>query len=120
MNINLVDISTKAEGGNTIWNHGFWAHKNKNIDYTFELSAGDYYVIEGFYEWWNTQRNMKITVSADGKQIADKTFILGRADTRNQQSVKFSLSSDQVVTVSVSRTSGADPVLSWISILQDS
>lgn len=115
-----VDISTKAEGGNTIWNHGFWAHKNKNIDYTFELSAGDYYVIEGFYEWWNTQRNMKITVSADGKQIADKTFILGRADTRNQQSVKFSLSSDQVVTVSVSRTSGADPVLSWISILQDS
>ena len=115
-----VDISTKAEGGNTIWNHGFWAHKNKNIDYTFELSAGDYYVNEGFYEWWNTQRNMKITVSTDGKQIADKTFILGRADTRNQQSVKFSLSSDQVVTVSVSRTSGADPVLSWISILQDS
>ena len=115
-----VDISTKSEGGNTIWNHGFWAHKNKNIDYTFELSAGDYYVNEGFYEWWNTQRNMKITVSADGKQIADKTFILGRADTRNQKSVKFSLSSDQVVTVSLSRTSGADPVLSWISILQDS
>lgn len=115
-----VDISTKAEGGTDIWSHGFWAHKGKTINYSFELSEGNYYVNEGFYEWWNTQRNMVITVKADGKQIAGKTFTLGKADKRNQQSVKFSVSSNQEITVSVSKASGADPVLSWIAILQDS
>ena len=62
---------------------------------------------------------MKITVSAGGKEITNKTFTLGKSDTRNQQSVKFSLTSTQIVTVSVSKTSGSDPVLSWISILQE-
>ena len=114
-----VDISYKGTG-NDIWSHGFWAHGGKNIEYSFELKEGNYYVNEGFFEWWNTQRYMKITVTASGKQIASKTFTLGKSDTRNQQNVKFSLSSTQVVTVSVSKTSGSDPVLSWISILQES
>ena len=114
-----VDISNKNGGGNDIWSHGFWAHGGKSISYTFDLGAGNYYVNEGFYEWWNTERNMKITVNADGKQIAGSTFTLGKSDTRNQQSVKFTLSSSQTVTVSVSKGSGGDPVLSWISILKD-
>ena len=63
---------------------------------------------------------MKITVYAEGNTIASKTFTLGISDTRNQQNVKFSLSSTQIVTISVSKTSGSDPVLSWISILQES
>ena len=63
---------------------------------------------------------MKITVYAGGNTIASKTFTLGQSDTRNQQNVKFTLSSTQIVTISVSKTSGADPVLSWIAILQDS
>ena len=113
-----VDISYKGTG-NDIWSHGFWEKKKKNIVYSFELKAGTYYVNEGFFEWWNTQRYMKITVSAGGKEITNKTFTLGKSDTRNQQSVKFSLTSTQIVTVSVSKTSGSDPVLSWISILQE-
>ena len=90
----------------------------KNVEYTFTLKAGSYIVNEGFYEWWNTARYMKITVLVDGKEIASGTFTLGKSDTRNQQSVSFSISSDKVVTVSVSKTSGADPVLSWVSILK--
>ena len=62
---------------------------------------------------------MKISVLVDKKEIASGTFILSKSDKRNQQSVKFSLSNDNVVTISVSKTSGADPVLSWISILKD-
>ena len=115
-----VDISVKNGGGNDIWEHGYWAHGGKTINYSFELPAGTYYVNEGFYEWWNTQRNMKILVSADGTQIEGKSFTLGRADTRNQQSVKFKLSTNQVVTVAVSKGSGADPVLSWVAILKES
>ena len=57
-------------------------------------------------------------ILVDGKEIASGTFTLGKSDTRNQQSVSFSISSDKVVTVSVSKTSGADPVLSWVSILK--
>ena len=114
-----VDISTKSEGGNDIWSHGYWAHGGRTINYSFELDSGTYYVNEGFYEWWNTQRTLKILVSANGRQIEGKTFTLKNSDTRNQQSVKFTLSSKQEVTVSVSKGSGADPVLSWVSILQE-
>ena len=114
-----VDISYKSDGGNDIWNHGFWAHGGKNIEYSFNLKAGNYIVNEGFYEWWNTERYMKISVFVDKKEIASGTFTLGKSDKRNQQSVKFSLSNDNVVTISVSKTSGADPVLSWISILKN-
>ena len=114
-----VDISYKSDGGNDIWNHGFWAHGGKNIEYSFNLKAGNYIVNEGFYEWWNTERYMKISVLVDKKEIASGTFTLGKSDKRNQQSVKFSLSNDNVVTISISKTSGADPVLSWISILKD-
>ena len=114
-----VDISYKGTGDD-IWSHGFWAHGGKNVEYSFELKKGTYYVNEGFFEWWNTERYMKITVSGGGKELASKTFTLGRSDTRNQQNVKFVVSSDQVVIVSVSKTSGSDPVLSWVSILQES
>ena len=114
-----VDISYKSDGGNDIWNHGFWAHGGKTIEYSFNLKAGNYIVNEGFYEWWNTERYMKISVLVDKKEIASGTFTLGKSDKRNQQSVKFSLSNDNVVTISVSKTSGADPVLSWISILKN-
>ena len=115
-----VDISTKSGGGIDIWSHGFWAHGGKTINYSFELPAGTYYVNEGFYEWWNTQRNMKILVSANGSQIEGKSFTLRNSDTRNQQSVKFKINSNQVVTVSVSKGSGGDPVLSWVAILKES
>ena len=113
-----VDISYKGTGDD-IWSHGFWAHGGKNIDYSFELNAGTYYVNEGFFEWWNTQRYMKITVTSNSKELASKTFTLLKSDTRNQQSVKFTLSSSQIITISVSKTSGSDPVLSWISILKE-
>ena len=114
-----VDISYKSGGGDDIWDHGFWAHGGKNIEYSFTLKAGNYIVNEGFYEWWNTARYMKISIIVDNKEIANSTFTLGKSDTRNQQSVKFTLSSDNVVIVRVSKTSGADPVLSWVSILKD-
>ena len=116
-----VDMSNKSGGGNDIWSHGFWAHGGKTIKYTFELKTGNYYVNAGFYEWWNTQRNIKISViGVNNKEIASKTFVLGKSDTRNQQSVKFSINYDKVVSISISKTSGSDPVLSWISILKES
>ena len=114
-----VDISYKSDGGNDIWNHGFWAHGGKNVEYSFNLKAGNYIINEGFYEWWNTERYMKLSVLVDKKEIANGTFTLGKSDKRNQQSVKFSLINDKIVTISVSKTSGADPVLSWIAILKD-
>ena len=114
-----VDISYKSGGGDNIWNHGFWAHSNKNIKYTFTLKAGNYILNEGFYEWWNTSRYMKISILVNDNEIASITFTLKQNDTRNQQSLKFTIKEDQIVTVSVSKTSGADPVLSWVSILKD-
>ena len=114
-----VDISYKSGGGEDIWGHGFGAHGGKNIEYSFTLKAGKYVVVEGFYEWWNTTRYMKISVKVGDEVLASSTFTLGKSDTRNQQFVEFTLSEDSVVVISVSKTSGADPVLSWVSILKD-
>ena len=114
-----VDISYKSGGGEDIWGHGFWAHGGKNIEYSFTLKAGKYVVVEGFYEWWNTTRYMKISVKVGNEVLASSTFTLGKSDTRNQQFVEFTLSKESVVVVSVSKTSGADPVLSWVSILKE-
>ena len=114
-----VDISYKSGGGEDIWGHGFWAHGGKNIEYSFTLKAGKYVVVEGFYEWWNTTRYMKISVKVGNEVLASSTFTLGKSDTRNQQFVEFTLSEDSVVVISVSKTSGADPVLSWVSILKE-
>ena len=113
------DISTKSGGGNDIWSKGFWAHSGKTIDYKFELEAGSYVVNEGFYEWWNTSRGLKITVKSDSGEITSKSFTLGNGDTMNQQSLSFKLSKAQTVTVSVSKTGGADPVLSWIGVIKN-
>ena len=62
---------------------------------------------------------MKISILVNDNEIASITFTLKQNDTRNQQSLKFTINEDQIVTVSVSKTSGADPVLSWVSILKD-
>jgi len=78
--------------------HGFWVQGGKNIAYFFGLNWCTYYANKGFFEWLNTQRYMKITVSSNGKKLESKTFILLKNDTRNRQSVKYTLTSSQIIT----------------------
>ncbi len=102
---------------------GYYVKAGKTLDYSFTLEPGRYTVTEGTYEFWtnNAARTMKVTVSgSDGTELGTGTMTL---DSKNgidkaEASVSFVLDKADTITVSLSRESGADPVLSWIGIAQ--
>ncbi len=116
-----VDVGTKSAGSG-IYDRGYYAKGNKNIDYAFDLEAGSYTVITGYQEWWNTARATKVSVLSTGEQeeeLASTEFTLAKTDTSRQESVKFRLKEAGKVIVRVSKTGSPDPVLSWIAMLQN-
>ncbi len=105
----------KHDGGNELEN-GWWAATGKNIEYAFELQPGTYTLSAGFQEWWDTSRDMKIVISAGEETLAEEAFTLGADDSDLQVNKAFELKEDCKVTVTVSKTGSADPVLSWIAV----
>ena len=103
---------------------GWYAKTDKSIDYQFTLEPGRYSVTTGFHEFWpgNAARNMKVTVSSGETELGSEDARLDGKSTpaveRAKASVGFELTEQTVITVSVSKESGADPVLSWIGIAQ--
>lgn len=104
------------------YDSGWWATSSGTIDYSFELDPGSYAVMTGYQEWWSSTRGIAITatsVDAEGNetQIGTTTFTLsGEQDMQQRTDITVPEGSDHVV-VSVSKSSGSDPVLSWIGIV---
>ncbi|MBO5371982.1 MAG: family 43 glycosylhydrolase [Lachnospiraceae bacterium] len=114
-----TDIGEKSVGDD-IWSHGWWAYGSKSIDYAFDLEAGTYTVATGYQEWWSTSRATVITAKTADETLATSSFTLGSADTALQQNITFTLEEAATVTVSISKPgSAADPVMSWIAVIQD-
>lgn len=109
----------KKSGGFDAWSYGYYAKENKDIEYAFELEEGEYTVSTGYQEWWNTERPLKITVSADGGTLAEKSFTLAGTDKNRQENVSFVLEESASVKVTVSKTGSPDAVLSWIAVMKD-
>ncbi|MBO5303230.1 MAG: family 43 glycosylhydrolase [Lachnospiraceae bacterium] len=101
------------------WTSGYYAMGDKTIEYTFALEAGEYTVATGYQEWWNTERGTKLAAIADEKELASTTFTLAKTDTALQQNISFTLDKAANVTIVISETVSADPVLSWIAVMQD-
>lgn len=113
-----VDYGIKSTGTD-IWNQGIWAEGGKDITYSMELEAGSYKVATGYHEWWSTNRYNKITVrDAEGNTLKSTTFTLASTDTSLQKNISFTIENNTTVTVSISKTSGNDPVMSWLAVLQ--
>ncbi len=113
-----TDIGQKS-AGNDIWSHGWWAYGGKSIDYAFDLEAGTYTVAAGWQEWWSTARTTAFTVKTSEKTLANESFTLAATDMSLQKDLTFTLEEAATVTVSISKAGGtADPVLSWIAVLQ--
>lgn len=112
------DFAIKDDAGNDMWTQGYWATNGKSIKYTFVLEAGTYTVATGYHEWWNSSRKMKVTVTSNGKTLASSEEFGAAKNVNLQQNVPFTLAENAKVTVSVSGN-GADPVLSWIAMMQD-
>ncbi len=103
--------------GSNMWSNGYWAAENKTIDYAFTLEPGTYNLAAGFQEWWagwTEYRGMKVTVSQNDKVLAEQECSLGDEDLQIAQ--EFAVEEAGLVTVSISKTGGGDPVLSWIGI----
>lgn len=115
------DMGSKGTGD--FYDTGWWATSGSTIDYAFDVEPGNYVVATGHQEWWSTTRYQKITVtSVDSEdnetEIGNTSFTLASTDLDRQVNtiVEVPEDSDHIV-VSVSKTSGSDPVLSWIGII---
>lgn len=115
-----TDIGIK-DAGSDIWANGYYAMKDKNIEYVFELEAGTYTVATGYQEWWNTVRQMNITVKDGEKQLATQDFTLAADASDEQQTVTFTTEKETLVKVIIQKSEEGkkDPVLSWIALMQD-
>ena len=96
--------------------NGWWAAGGKNIDYAFELQPGTYTLSAGFQEWWNTNREMKLTISMDDQVLAEQDYKLSSNDKDLQIDQPFEMKESGKVVASISKRGGADPVLSWIGV----
>lgn len=112
------DFAIKNDAGEDMWTQGYWATNGKSIRYSFVLEAGTYTVATGYHEWWNDSRKMKVSVASNGKTLAESEEFAAKKNVNLQQNVPFTLAENAKVTVSVSGN-GADPVLSWIAMIQD-
>lgn len=117
------DYDIGLHAGDGMLQNGWYAGSNKNIEYSFDLEPGKYTVAAGFQEWWSewtSSRAMKITVFMNGENLGEKEVSLTNSSTETQASQEFTVNEAGTVTVSISKTESADPVLSWISIRKDS
>lgn len=106
------------DGGNLLEN-GWWAASGKSIEYAFRLNAGSYTVAAGFQEWWDTTRYQKMTISMGDTILAEQDFTLAWDCKDMQVNQNFEIGEPGIVKVTISKTSGSDPVLSWIAVLGD-
>lgn len=114
-----TDFGIKTAGSD-IWAHGYWAKSGKNITYAFKLEAGTYTIATGYQEWWSASRGIQVAVTdTKDNTLASESFTLASSDTSLQKNVTFTIDEKDVVTVTVSKTGSADPVLSWIAVMQD-
>ena len=102
---------------NDNYDTGWYAYSGQSIQYTIPLEAGTYKVSMGFKEWWNQDRPMKVSVTADGE-----TTELGSANTWkngnpwSEEVYEFTCENAGDVTFTVAADGGPDPVLSYIRI----
>lgn len=115
-----VDINYKNKDSSDSLNCGFWAYKDKTIDYKIPIKAGSHSLFAGFNEWWNAYRTMGITISykdTNGQTVKKDfgTFTNSGVKTVNYD---FDLPVDSDVTISVYKpnTNNPDVILSWLAI----
>ena len=71
----------------------------------------------GFQEWWNTTRQMKMTISMGDTVLEEQAFTLQNDSSDLQINQKFIVETEGTVKVTVSKKGNSDPVLSWIALL---
>lgn len=95
---------------------GYWARGGKNIAYQITLPAGEHQIMLGCNGWWNMGRQMDVFYSVNGgteTKLCDLDAVSSQA-TYNSGTI--TLEEEAVVTLTVKKADGNDPILSWISV----
>ena len=113
----LDDYGAYNNSDDDPWAYGWYAYSGQSIDYKIPMEAGDYTLTFGFKEWWNQSRPMAIyAVTDDGEELLGNTNAKNGNNNWNTPSYSFTLSESKDVTFSVRKTTGPDPVLSFIRV----
>ncbi|MGN0242773.1 MAG: hypothetical protein ACI4CT_01785, partial [Lachnospiraceae bacterium] len=134
-----LDTDYKALSGSAVtlagdkYQTGYSMVKNGpcTLSYRFHLPAGVYTVTNGFNEFWpgNAARYMKVTVTdpeattlgtvsvtLDGTYTDENKTVMTAPRAKSDITIKLTEETD--ITVTLSKESGADPVMSWIGICE--
>jgi hypothetical protein len=117
-----ADVDYKNPESKDAFSSGWWAYGNKNIDYKLAVNNGEYRLTTGFQEWWDTGRDMRISLLYQNETGNNRTKILGNFYNRTESTQDYSfeindLNSDNpYITIRVAKTGNPDPVMSWLSL----
>lgn len=115
-----TDINYKNSDSTDDYDNGFWAYKDKKIEYAVPLKAGNYNFFAGFNEWWGANRTMGISLSYKNSNGEIVKQDLGTFTSNGRKDVKytFNLPNDAEVKISVYKpnVNNPDVILSWFGI----
>ena len=95
---------------------GWWARGGKNVAYEITLPAGEHTIMLGCNGWWNRGRQMDIFYSVNGGAEEKLCDLDAVANTGVYASGTITLEEEAVVTLTVKKADGNDPILSWIAV----
>jgi hypothetical protein len=117
-----TDIDYRNPDSKEAFTSGWWAYGNKTIDYKLGIHPGQYRLAVGFQEWWDTGRNMRISLLYKDIENQNKTQVLGDFYNRTESTQDYTFNLDDLnvagdyITVRVEKTGNPDPLVSWLSL----
>lgn len=95
---------------------GWWARGSKNITYQVTLPAGEHQIMLGCTGWWSMGREMDVYYSVNGGAESKLCDFDAVKSSETYAEGTIELPEEAVVTLTVKKAAGDDPILSWISI----
>lgn len=95
---------------------GYWARGGKNISYQVTLPAGDHQIMLGCTGWWSMGRQMDVYYSVNGGTETKLCDFDAVNSQERYASGTITLDEEALVTLTVKKADGNDPILSWISV----
>lgn len=117
----LVDTDAQTKDYNSTTDMmatGIYAKNNtkgETLSYAFTLPAGKYKLYSGHIEWWNN-RSMTASINVSGQTTDAGTITIGSQGATAVNTAEFTLTSEQLVTYTLTATGNNAPVISYLVV----
>ncbi|RMB61591.1 Ig-like domain-containing protein [Tessaracoccus antarcticus] len=89
------------------------------VEYTFDLAAGDYTITAASHTWWpGNARSAAASIVHDGQSTPLRSITLGASHPTEVISGDITLAKDGRVTFILKATNGQSPLLSWAAAVR--